>query len=671
MAIKINWKDLQKRIINGKEVEKVICDWVQIWPEGTPPVPVDDYLCFTAAESNSTVTLFWRWRNTAPASLEISYDKSNWEDYTLWNEITLSNVWDKIYRRNKSAVQTQFSTWGSDYYQYVFTWSIAWSWDVNYLLCKNSTTELSDYCFRSLFEGKYLYHDYRRHQPLISAPRLPATVMHSNCYQRMFLGCEITVAPELPATTLANECYADMFWDCAYLVTAPQLPATTMTKRCYWGMLAKCDSLVTAPQLPAMTLAYGCYEDMFNWCISLVTAPQLPAITLAEGCYAYMFQGCTSLVNAPRLPAETVIGWVFGSYANMFSGCTSLVNVPQMNIKYVGNLCCSWMFSWCTSLKTLPALPARSLSRYCYEDMFNWCSNIKLSTIQTAEYNIPYSIPYGASLSFGEYRCTYNMFSNTGWTFTWTPDLDTVYYTNNRIIAYTPLPWIYHNSSLWLISLSSDGTNWITIADKNLWATVVYNYWDTLSNANCGNLFQRWNCYGFPYIWTVQTWASLWDVNGYWPGNYYYDDTFRSSWGDWWFHESNPDLRWWRTDTKLARQWPCPSGYHIPSRQELDSINSVAGVFWWNLSGNNALAYLKIPPAWYRQGDGTLIQNNIARFWSSNTRNSWDSYGGYIEENGYTRFSHYFPPDNWNSIRPFKNDPVIPDNTWTILYQPQ
>ena len=29
---------------------------------------------------------------------------------------------------------------------------------------------------------------------------------------------------------------------------------------------------------------------------------------------------------------------------------------------------------------------------------------------------------------------------------------------------------IYQNTTLWLISLSSDGTNWVTIADKNLWA---------------------------------------------------------------------------------------------------------------------------------------------------------------------------------------------------------
>lgn len=36
MAIKINWKNLQKRIINGKEVEKVMLNGVQIRPSATP-----------------------------------------------------------------------------------------------------------------------------------------------------------------------------------------------------------------------------------------------------------------------------------------------------------------------------------------------------------------------------------------------------------------------------------------------------------------------------------------------------------------------------------------------------------------------------------------------------------------------------------------------------------
>lgn len=104
--------------------------------------------------------------------------------------------------------------------------------------------------------------------------------------------------------------------------------------------------------------------------------------------------------------------------------------------------------------------------------------------------------------------------------------------------------WIYHNSSLWLISISSDGSNWITIMDKNLWATTVYNSGDTLSEANCWNYFQRWNNYGFPFTWSVTVSTSTVDASTYWPWNYYSSSTFISySWS--WDSSNNKNLRWW------------------------------------------------------------------------------------------------------------------------------
>lgn len=87
-------------------------------------------------------------------------------------------------------------------------------------------------------------------------------------------------------------------------------------------------------------------------------------------------------------------------------------------------------------------------------------------------------------------------------------------------------PWVYHNASLWLISASWDGVDWITIADKNLWATTVYNSWDTLSEANSWNYFQWWNNYPFPFTGTVTTQDAQVDASWYGPGNYYNSSTF-------------------------------------------------------------------------------------------------------------------------------------------------
>ena len=105
--------------------------------------------------------------------------------------------------------------------------------------------------------------------------------------------------------------------------------------------------------------------------------------------------------------------------------------------------------------------------------------------------------------------------------------------------------WIAHNSSEGLISISSNWTDWITIADKNLWATTVWNSWDTLSEANCGKYYQRWNNYWFPRTWSVTTSSTQVDASNYWPWNYYNSSTFitganRSS-------VRNDNLWWWET----------------------------------------------------------------------------------------------------------------------------
>ena len=107
--------------------------------------------------------------------------------------------------------------------------------------------------------------------------------------------------------------------------------------------------------------------------------------------------------------------------------------------------------------------------------------------------------------------------------------------------------WIYHNAAEWLISISSDWTTWITIQDKNLWATTVYNYWDTLSVANTGNTFQWWNNYPFPSTSSsesITTSTTQVDTTWYWPWNYYSSSTFiEISWD--WSNPANNNLRWW------------------------------------------------------------------------------------------------------------------------------
>ena len=106
--------------------------------------------------------------------------------------------------------------------------------------------------------------------------------------------------------------------------------------------------------------------------------------------------------------------------------------------------------------------------------------------------------------------------------------------------------WIFHNATLWLISISSNWTTWTTIADKNIWATTVYNNWDTLSAANCGWYFQRGNNYMFSYDWWYTTSTTQVNAGDYWPWDYYSSSTYiiRSlSWDS----SNNNNLWWWVT----------------------------------------------------------------------------------------------------------------------------
>ena len=334
-------------------------------------IVIKNWLCFTANTANSTVQLT-KIGTPTDISLEISTDNINWSSYTIWDTITLSNIGDKVYFRNTSESDTGFSTSLSDYYKFVMTWSIAWSWDITTLLNKNWTNTVSSYCFSALFYEC---------SSLATPPTLPATTLNTNCYRGMFLNC----------TSLSK---------------APELPATTLAESCYYRMFRGCSSLTICPELPATTLARECYSSMFRWCTWLTTPPALPATTLAIECYGYMFRLCTWLLTTPKLPATTL-----------------------------ANSCYKYMFHWCTWLLSISKLPATAMASECYNSMFRDCTNIKLSTSQTWAYQTAYRIPptWTWSESWTWYSLL-DMFTSSWWTFTGTPTINTTYYTSNILI---------------------------------------------------------------------------------------------------------------------------------------------------------------------------------------------------------------------------------------------
>ena len=180
-------------------INKLIANSINI----TTGPKLDEPLCFTAKQANSTVKMVAT--GNAPAvSLEYSTDGNNWSPFVVSKEgvegttVTLANVDDKMWVRATSAGNTGMGSSSIDHNEFKTTGKIAASGNVDTLLDQNGNATLTSYCY------SYLFSDTN----LTTAPELPATTLAEGCYYGMFSTCEsLTTAPELPATTLANKCY--------------------------------------------------------------------------------------------------------------------------------------------------------------------------------------------------------------------------------------------------------------------------------------------------------------------------------------------------------------------------------------------------------------------------------------------------------------------------------
>ncbi len=206
-----------------------------------------------------------------------------------------------------------------------------------------------------------------------SSKRFAITGANVYCYGNIESLLDYKTSAKGDHPVMGEHCFEGLFEYCKTLCKAPDLGATTLSPYCYGGMFSGCTALKQAPALPVTTLAPYCYADMFKDCTSLTTAPELPATTLASNCYLFMFQRCTAITEAPELPATT-------------------------------------------------------LAEYCYSSMFDGCTGIKLSTTEADNYTIAYRIPPTGTATGSTESGLYNMFKDTGGTFTGSPSANTTYY---------------------------------------------------------------------------------------------------------------------------------------------------------------------------------------------------------------------------------------------------
>lgn len=125
---------------------------------------------------------------------------------------------------------------------------------------------------------------------------------------------------------------------------------------------------------------------------------------------------------------------------------------------------------------------------------------------------------------------------------------------------------IWHNAALGLITYF-DGTDYYTMADKNVGATTVWNDGDTCTDANVWLYFQQGNNYGYHYGDTVPTTDELIDVSSVEPSTYSsatWGSTDHSSRWD----EVNADI--WGEETKSQQKTITKTGIQNLSMNESD-----------------------------------------------------------------------------------------------------
>ena len=149
------------------------------------------------------------------------------------------------------------------------------------------------------------------------------------------------------------------------------------------------------------------------------------------------------------------------------------------------------------------------------------------------------------------------------------------------------------------------------IMDRNLWALTSGIWIDSY-----GYYYQWWNNYGFATTGSVpNVLKSIANVNLtlYWPSSIwktpYYSGVYviapngQSNRNDW-ASTSNENIWWNITDDNTARQWPCPSWWHIPSQEEWSWV--IAYWKWWGKTID-----LKIPAAWNRARSTSDLYTNV------------------------------------------------------------
>ena len=261
--------------------------------------------------------------------------------------------------------------------------------------------------------------------------------------------------------------------------------------------------------------------------------------------------------------------------------------------------------------------------------------------------------------------------TETGHTWNWYAKIEITWWRESINPTYITSPGAYHNPDLWLISISTDWENWITISDKNVWATVADpentdSYWD---------IFQYWNIYHFDWEWsgwTVTTEAQIPDLTGYEWWNLYSNDKYRTN-IDW--NAANKKL--WKpvafANLLSLQKGPCDRWFHVPSAEEWTAVlNAILELEWEEAEFSYDLIarYLLMAHPNARKGDWDFYSSNTSIYFT----NSYIANQNKI--NAFVMIWDEWDESGWLSatdmncggyIRWFRDVAMVPTTEWTKI----
>ena len=268
------------------------------------------------------------------------------------------------------------------------------------------------------------------------------------------------------------------------------------------------------------------------------------------------------------------------------------------------------------------------------------------------------------------------------WNNYWFPRTWSVTTSSTQVDASNYWPWNYYSSSTFI---TYDG-RWDTTDNWNLW------WWKTwvvtIENAitNTGVLSVNWQTWDVTIASPdMSNYLAKDNTTAFTPtGNYnpatkkYVDDNKTEYTAGEWIDITNDEI--WLDGTYewkdySAMQWPAPSGFHVPTKDEWVALCGIlTSTFGMASNATTMGTYLKMPMAGSRYSNTTNV-NGVGtggRYWSSSQYSKYYAYylsfssSALNSQDDSTFASGY-------SVRCFKDAPIsfldTPLELWTVLYQ--